>query len=351
MGAVTLPRDGSGTPGAPPELRQANANFVTQRLAVGGDLSPRFVEARAQLDELATAGITHIADLRDEWSDEDLVAAWHPELHYLYHPVRDAGQRIPADWFEVLNAWVSEALADPSARVLVHCHMGVNRAPSAMFGLLLAQGARVPEALTAIRSARPVAVIDYADDALSWYLARSKADRYTRSGARRSLTLWRRAHRIDKFAVIRQIRSSEGSGSLWAIRINRASLTALQQLWWLDREAVLGFAIDVVPDELAQRDEVLLWLDGPSGGVVGVGLVAGPPQQSGGPAEGPGLILPVELASFAPSAVIPDAVIGALVPPGASFLGDAPNPVLVGDDALGVLRRAQQVVAWAARGR
>ena len=345
MGAVTPPRGDSAPPAGLPELSLANANFVTGRLAVGGDLSTRFAEARAQLDELAAAGITHVADLRDEWSDKELVATWHPELHYLHHPVQDAGQHIPADWFERLNDWVSEALADPSARVLVHCHMGVNRAPSAVFGLLLAQGARVPEALTAIRSARPVAVIDYADDALSWHLARSNADRYARSGARRSLTLWRRAHRIDKFAVIRQIRSGEGSGSLWAIRINRASVAVVQQLWWPDRDRVLGFAISVVPDALAQRDEVLLWLDGPGGGVVGVGLVAGPPQPSGGPADGPGLILPVELASFAPTALIPEAVIRALAPDAASFPGDAPNPVLLGPDAVGLLDRAEQVLA------
>ncbi|MGB7964586.1 MAG: dual specificity protein phosphatase [Propionicimonas sp.] len=344
------PRDGSATPAALPELSLANANFVTGRLAFGGDLSPRFVDARAQLDELVAAGITHVADLRDEWSDEELVATWHPELRYLYHPVRDAGQHIPADWFEGLNAWVDEALADPFARVLVHCHMGVNRAPSAAFGLLLAQGARVPEALTAIRAARPVAVIDYADDALSWYLARSKADRNTRSGARRSLKRWRRAHRIDQSAVIRQIRSGEGGGSLWAIRINRASIRELQQLWKPDRVAVLGFEISVVPDELAQRDEVLLWLDGPGGGVVGAGLVAGPPQPSGAPADGPGLILPVGLASFEPTALVPDAVIRALIPAEASFPGDAPNPVLLGTEAVGVLRRALQVVAWAARG-
>lgn len=350
-GPVTPPRDGSVSPASLPELSLANANFVTGRLAVGGDLSPRFVQARAQLDELVAAGITHVADLRDEWSDEELVATWHPELHYLHHPVQDTGQHIPPEWFERLNAWVGQALAAPSARVLVHCHMGVNRAPSAVFGLMLAQGARVPEALSAIRSARPVAVIDYADDALSWYLARSKADRYTRSGARRSLTLWRRAHRIDKFAVIRQIRSREGSGSLWAIRINRASVNAVQQLWWPDREAVLGFAISVVPEELAQRDEVLLWLDGPGGGVVGVGLVVGPPQPSGGTADAPGLILPVELARFAPTALIPDAVIRALAPAAASFPGDAPNPVLLGADDVAVLRRAQQVVAWATRGR
>ena len=351
MGAVTPDRDRSGPAAALPQLSLANADFVTASLAVGGDLSPRFVEARAQLDELVAAGITHIADLRDEWSDEELVATWHPELRYLYLPVQDAGQRIPGDWFDALDAWVGEALADPSAKVLVHCHMGVNRAPSAVLGLLLAQGLRVPDALTAIRSARPIAVIDYADDALSWYLARTKAERYTRSGARRSLTMWRRANRIDKFAVIRQIRSTEEDGAVWVIRVNRASVDTLRQLWEPGEAGVFGFGIGVVPDDLALRDEVLLWLDGAEGGVVGAGFVAGPPPPSGAAAEGPELILPVGLGSFGPTALIPAAVIASLTPAGSAFPGTAPNPIRTSSNDLGLLHRALQVVAWAARGR
>lgn len=351
MGAVTQNSDGSSTPAALPQFSVANADFVTARLAVGGDLSPRFLQARAQLDELAAAGITHVADLRDEWSDEELVATWHPELRYLHHPVQDAGQRIPSDWFEALDAWVAEALADPSAKVLVHCHMGVNRAPSAVFGLLLGQGLRVPEALTAIRSARPVAVIDYADDALSWYLARTGAQRYARAGARRSLTMWRRANRIDKFAVIRQIRSTEGGGSVWVIRVNRASVDTLRQLWQPAAAGVFGFGIGAVPDDLALRDEVLIWLDGADGGVVGVGFVAGPPQPSGGSAEGPELILPVGLGSFGPTPLIPAAVIDSLAPAGTGFAGVATNPIRVSSDDLALLHRALQVITWAARGR
>ncbi len=110
-------------------LAVANASFVSDRIAVGGDLSPNFGLARNQLDELVAAGITHIADLREEWSDETLVKTWAPQVHYLHHRVADAGQEIGASWFEELADWVDAALAEPGTKVLVHCHMGVNRAP------------------------------------------------------------------------------------------------------------------------------------------------------------------------------------------------------------------------------
>jgi hypothetical protein len=104
-------------------------------------------------------------------------------VRYLQHRVADAGQRIGPDWFEDLAVWVSAALDDPDAKVLVHCHMGVNRAPSAVLALLLSQGVGLRPALDAIRKVRPVAVIDYARSALDWHLARTGADARMRRNA------------------------------------------------------------------------------------------------------------------------------------------------------------------------
>ena len=61
-----------------------------------------------------------------------------------------------------------QSLADPDRTVMVHCHMGVNRGPSMAFAAMIATGWDPVEALTAIRAARPVAVVLYAEDAVRW---------------------------------------------------------------------------------------------------------------------------------------------------------------------------------------
>ncbi|MFZ1411298.1 MAG: dual specificity protein phosphatase, partial [Micropruina sp.] len=262
--------DDSGDRSSPPtpRLNLANAHFVTGRVAFGGDLSPLFGVAKRQLQEMADAGITHIADLRQEWSDEPLVGVWQPRMRYLHHPVRDAGQVIPGHWFTELNNWVSRALEDPAAKVLVHCHMGVNRAPSAAFALLLAQGWTVKEALTALRAARPVAVIDYASDALAWHLERQEAGPRERGTARRALTVWRQANRLDPGQVIRKIRSQEPGGSTWLLVIDAKTIDELAAIYTGATRAV-WLPVDTEPHQLAQLDEVLLWCADPRAGSPG----------------------------------------------------------------------------------
>ena len=324
-----------------PALEIANAQFVTPRLAVGGDLAPEFSLARRQLQDLVAAGITHIADLRDEWNDADLVAHWSPQIDYLPHPVQDAGQQIPSDWFEQLNTWVNQALADPNAKVLVHCHMGVNRAPSAVFGILLGQGMKVREALTAVRSRRPVAVIDYADDALDWYLERVGAQRPARAGARRSLTMWRRANQIDKLAVIRQIRATETAGTSWCVTLGHDSVTALADLVQDSPNPTIGVAIDHEPEELAVRDEVVLWDDSAEGGVVGFGLVVGPPRVP----EGGDLVMPVVTLGFNATCLVPADLLR-LIAPGLGFGGD-PSPAKLDDEQVRALNAGLRMMVQA----
>jgi len=330
------------SPSAPlPSLSLANAQFVTDRIAVGGDLAPAFSVARRQLQELVDAGITHIADLRDEWNDAEVVRFWAPQVGYLYHPVEDAGQRIPSQWFDELNDWVSAVLEDPDAKVLVHCHMGVNRGPSAAFAVLLGQGMSVRDALTAIRGNRAVAVIDYADDALDWYLARTGADRYARAGARRSLTMWRKANEIDRIGVIRQIRATEGGGSSWCVTLGHAAVAELDAVVKASPNPTIGIAIDQEPDELAIRDEVVLWDEDADGGVVGFGWVVGPPREADGTA-----VLPVVTMGFHAGGLVPAEVL-ALVAPGVEF-GGGPNPTRLTDVQVAALNTGLRLLARAA---
>ena len=148
---------------------------------IGGDLDAWDGElAVRQLVELVDLGVTHVVDARSEWSDEELVGHLAPHVDYLHAGIDDAGQRVPEEWFETVAQWGAAALAEPDAVVLAHCHAGINRGPSAGLAILLAVGWDVADALAAIRSARPFAWTDYAEDALRWHHARTGASEQQR---------------------------------------------------------------------------------------------------------------------------------------------------------------------------
>ena len=196
-----------------PPLEVANADFVTPWLLIGGDLDYDDDHAAAQLAELVAVGVTHIIDVRIEDNDEDFVRSLAPELVYRHHGVDDAGQRIPAEWFDVgvgfaLAAWDG----DPGAVVLSHCHMGINRGPSLGFAILLAQGWDPIDALDAIRRARPIAFIAYADDALHRHHARRGSTSGQLATDLGRIAEWRKANELDLEGVIRGVRIQEERG-------------------------------------------------------------------------------------------------------------------------------------------
>ncbi|HET6562929.1 MAG TPA: dual specificity protein phosphatase [Marmoricola sp.] len=183
-----------------PLLSSANAHFVTDTLLIGGDLDYRSRELAAeQVMELHEAGVTHIIDVRVEWSDQDWVVELLPGLEYFHHGIDDAGQAVPAQWFQAGVDYAIEAL-ESGGVVLTHCHMGINRGPSLGFAVLLALGWDAVGALDAIRRVRPIAFIAYAEDALRWHHRREPAalDRDLRR-----LEEWRHDHDLDVESVIR----------------------------------------------------------------------------------------------------------------------------------------------------
>ena len=194
-------------PGPLPSLTTANASFVTDRLLVGGDLDTRDEQlAASQLHELVEAGVTHLLDARVEWDDTRWVARLAPQLAYLHHGMDDAGQQVPAAWFDRGVDWALEAM-DAGGTVLAHCHMGVNRGPSLGFAVLLAQGWDALQALDAIRGARPIAWVAYADDALRWHHGRTTSKIGALETDLRRVARWRSENELDLEAVIRQKRS------------------------------------------------------------------------------------------------------------------------------------------------
>lgn len=190
-----------------PSLEAANADFVTPCLAVGGDLSYDADTAVRQSVELVVhGGITHVLDVRWETDDTD----WWAEtvVHYLWAGIDDAGQRVPAAWFERIVGWATDAINEGGV-VLTHCHMGINRGPSAGFAVLLGMGWDPVDALTAIRAARPIAHVWYAEDALRWHFDREGASPAKRRTTLARVARWREENPLDVVRIIRGIRASE----------------------------------------------------------------------------------------------------------------------------------------------
>jgi len=183
-------------------MRVANASRLTDALWVGGDLETSLTGevtplALAQLDEIESVGITDILDVRLEWNDEVWVEAKKPALGYHWLGVDDAGQQMPDEWFATGTSLVLERIA-AGGRVLVHCHMGVNRGPSMGFAVLLCQGYDALAALKLIQERRPVARIGYAEDALDWWLRTQGADAAAREEGQLTVQTWRLQNDLDR---------------------------------------------------------------------------------------------------------------------------------------------------------
>lgn len=189
-----------------PRFITANVSAVTPSIFVGGDLDPYDDNLmNAQVDELIGHGVTHVVDCRIEANDE---AVWDlaPGVTHLHHGMDDRGQQVPDAWFERGVLFLQEALQDPAAIVLTHCHMGINRGPSLGFALMLAEGWGSTEALTAIRRGRSIAYVAYAEQALRWHHRRSGASPHRRHVELAEVARWRRDDVLDIADVIRNIR-------------------------------------------------------------------------------------------------------------------------------------------------
>lgn len=189
--------------------QRPNLDVLTDWLATGGDLHGDEAIARRDLEGLVAVGVTHILDLRQEWSDEAFVALHAPQVRYVHLGVDDAGQRLPDEWFDAGIA-LAERVRGAGGLLLAHCHMGINRGPSMAFALLLADGWAPVDALERIRTARPIAGIGYAADALDHHHRRLGASVERRAADRRAVADWFHANHLDVGTIVRGIRSAAG---------------------------------------------------------------------------------------------------------------------------------------------
>jgi len=181
---------------------------ITDELIVTGDLKADTAEH--QLNEWVAAGVDTIIDVRGEWNDRVLVAQWAPQLEYVHLPTHDNGGRQPDAWFADGVSAVRDALARrPSATILIHCHMGVNRAPSLAFAVMLDLGWAPIEALDRLRAARPIVGIAYADQAINWFHRSRGSSDALRRADRDAVRQWMHDNTADTSWIISRIRRSD----------------------------------------------------------------------------------------------------------------------------------------------
>ena len=195
---------GSHRPGSPARQHR-EVCWITPTLAVSGDLPSHRGERLAHLQRWQSEGLTHVLDVREERDDSVFIRENSTiEPHWL--GVDDDWGAISSEWFEAVTAVAGRVYeSDDEARLLVHCHMGVNRGPSAAFAILLARGWEATSALEAIRTARPFAGILYAPEAAEWFATRAGASEADVVAARDEVVTWLEQNPIDLPWVIRSI--------------------------------------------------------------------------------------------------------------------------------------------------
>ncbi len=128
------------------------------RIALGSG-----VWTRDDAEYVATVGITHVIDCTS--TPDERVYRGLGVQHFACK-TQDDGERKPREWFDRGIAIARSALADPDARVLVHCAAGINRGPSMCLAILRAVvGLSRDDAYAAIKRVRPLAAMRYRDEA------------------------------------------------------------------------------------------------------------------------------------------------------------------------------------------
>ncbi len=128
--------------------------WITERVALGGG-----IWNTRNMEELAQAGVTHVLNMQVEFDDQPL-AETHG-IRVLWNPTDDDFLPKPPELLRRGVDFALEALADPEARLYVHCAAGVHRAPMMALAVLCAMEWEMEAAMVLIETRRPV--VDFAD--------------------------------------------------------------------------------------------------------------------------------------------------------------------------------------------
>lgn len=149
--------------------------WLTPDLATGADLGLGDDEMFANAQALVEMGVTHVCDLRSEDEDSELWEAFG--VRYLnLGTIDDEGHHIPAELFDKVVEFADECQSE-QGRLLVHCHMGVNRGPSAAVAVMMDRGWNPLAAFYLIRDKRPQSAVYYFMDAYDAHIQRRELTR------------------------------------------------------------------------------------------------------------------------------------------------------------------------------
>lgn len=133
--------------------------WVTPRLAVGSNPN-----TREDIVALKAAGITDVIDVRAESDSADLYTDSGVRYHHSAHMIDD-GRRQPASDYVQIVTDARSILANAGTKILVHCHAGTSRGPSATYAILRASGLSPTEAWGRVKAVRPRADRQYVPSA------------------------------------------------------------------------------------------------------------------------------------------------------------------------------------------
>jgi protein-tyrosine phosphatase len=128
--------------------------WVTERVALGGGIW----NAR-NMEEIVKTSVTHVIDMQIEFDDRPLAEPYG--VHVLWNPTDDDFLPKPPELLKRGVDFALDALADPGARVYIHCAAGVHRAPMMTLAVLCAMDWDMDAAMVLIETRRPV--VDFAD--------------------------------------------------------------------------------------------------------------------------------------------------------------------------------------------
>ena len=180
--------------------------WVDHTLAVSGDLPSNREQALEQLRMWEASGITDVFDMREERDDSDFIHE-NSRIECHWFGVDDNGGVRDDQWFKAIRDRAHELFicSNTPRRILVHCHMGVNRGPSALFAIMLTLGWDALEALRRIRDVRPIAGIIYAPDAMGWWARELQYDDEAVEEKVNEVDAWLGRNELDLAYVIRSI--------------------------------------------------------------------------------------------------------------------------------------------------
>jgi protein-tyrosine phosphatase len=129
-------------------------SWITERVALGGG-----IWNAKNMEDLARSGVTHDLNMQIEFDDRPL--AEPHGIRVLWNPTDDDFLPKPPELFQRGVDFALDAMANPRARLYVHCAAGVHRAPMMVLAVLCALKWEIDPAMQLIEIRRPV--VDFAD--------------------------------------------------------------------------------------------------------------------------------------------------------------------------------------------